>query len=301
VVIAGNTVGADEDDSGIAVQVFSGEAIAPGQPPAQSLVVFASGGRWSAPFASLAPGAYVARAVQVDSAGNEGVSNAITFFITPQAAAAAGKPLASFSWYPAIPHAGERVSLVSSSTDTTSRLSGFEWDLAGSNAFQAGAQVMSTVFASAGNHVVRLRVADISGASAVATQTIPVSGRAAALMQPFPLVRIVTTHSGSGTKLRVLSILAARGARITITCKGSSCPVRRESKIASSGKVGLASVSFSRFERVLSAGTVIEIRVSKRGQVGKYTRLSIRRDGSIGRLDKCLAPDGKKPIACPAP
>jgi len=41
------------------------------------------------------------------------------------------------------------------------------------------------------------------------------------------------------------------------------------------------------------------VRVYKPGQVGKYTRLSIRRGGRPKRDDKCLAPEGVKPIVCP--
>src|SRR5207248_6024419 len=98
----------------------------------------------------------------------------------------------------------------------------------------------------------------------------PVARKTVALMQPFPLVRILTTRSAGGIKLRLLSIIASPGVRVTITCVGRRCPVRKQSKVAAAGKVGLASVSFSRFERVLAIGTVLEIRVSKPGVVGKY-------------------------------
>jgi hypothetical protein len=196
-------------------------------------------------------------------------------------------------------HAGERVSLVSSSTDATSPLTAFAWDLAGNGSFQPGAQLLSTSFATAGNHVVRLRVTDASGVSSVAAQTIPVRPPEAALMQPFPLVRIITTRTRSGVRLRLLSILASPGARIIVTCKGHGCPIKKQSKVASTGKVGLASVSFARFEQVLPSGITLEVRVYKPGNVGKYTRLSIRR-GRVRRVDGCLAPDGVQAIACPS-
>jgi len=118
-------------------------------------------------------------------------------------------------------------------------------------------------------------------------------------MRPFPLVRIVTRHGSSGIRLRVRSILASSGARITITCKGRSCPVRKQSQVGWPGKVGLASVSFHRFQRVLPIGTTLEIRVFKAGEVGKFTSLAVRR-GALKRLDTCLAPDGIKPTSCPS-
>jgi hypothetical protein len=231
-----------------------------------------------------------------------GVSNTGTFQVAAAAAAivaGAAGPAASFSWYPPVPHVGERVSLISGSTDAASPLTAFAWDLVGNGSFQAGGPLQSTSFATPGNHVVRLRVADATGASSVASQTIPVSSQQSALMRPFPLVRIVTLRGSSGIRLRVLSILASPGARITITCKGHSCPVKKQSKVASTGKVGLASVSFQRFERVLPTGTTLEIRVFKAGEVGKFTSLAIRRAG-LKRLDTCLGADGIKPMSCPA-
>jgi hypothetical protein len=300
--LVGGSAGTNEGDShAVTVQLFVGTSITPGEAPIQTVPVNATGGAWSTTLAGLAPGAYTARAQQSDEAGNLGVSAPDTFYLTAPAAPAApaGHPAASFSWYPPVPHAGERVSLVSGSTDATSPLTGFAWDLAGNGPFQPGGQVLSTSFAAPGNHVVRLRVSDASGASSVATETIPVGSPQAALMQPFPLVRIVTTRTGAGIKLRLLSILAAPGARVTITCKGHNCAVRRQSKVAASGKGGLASISFGRFERVLSPGTTLEIRVSKLGEIGKYTTLSIRH-GALKRLDTCLAPNGIKPMPCPS-
>jgi hypothetical protein len=45
---------------------------------------------------------------------------------------------------------------------------------------------------------------------------------------------------------------------------------------------------------------ILEVRVYKPGQVGKYTRLSIRRGKGPKRDDKCLAPEGVRPITCPS-
>lgn len=300
-LIGGSSEGDEDDIPGVTVQVFSGGAIGEGQAPVQSVVVSAVGGHWLARFAPFAPGQYTARAMQSDQAGNVGVSNPGTFQVAAAVSSASGPsgPVASFSWYPPVPRVGERVSLVSSSTDATSLLTALAWDLAGNGSFQAGAPLQTTSFATAGNHVVRLRVTDANGASSVATQTIPVGSQQAALMRPFPLVRIVTLRTASGIRLRVLSILTSPGVRITITCRGRSCPVRKQSKVASTGKVGLASVSFQRFQRVLPAGTTLEIRVFKAGEVGKFTSLSIRH-GALKRLDACLAPDGIKPMTCPA-
>ena len=164
--------------------------------------------------------------------------------------------------------------------------------------FAPGGPVLTTSFATRGNHVVRLAVSAANGLAGVTSETIPVGPPAFTLMQPFPIVRVLATRGRSGVRLTLLSILTTPGTHITITCKGRGCPIRKQSKIASARKRGLASVSFARFERTLHAGTVLEIRVWKPGQVGKYTRLSLRR-GRLRRSDSCLSPGGITPMTCP--
>jgi large repetitive protein len=297
--VSGRAGTAEGDLSSVTVELFSGEGIAPGQSWIQRDSTGASQGRWSATFAGLAAGVYTVRATQTDEAGNVGASAADVFrLVSPPPVL--GRPTAAFSWYPASPHAGETVTLVSSSTDSASPLTGFAWDLAGNGALRPGAAAVTTSFASAGSHAVSLRVTDASGASNTATETIRVGAPALAVLRPFPLVRIVTTRSRSGLRLSVLSILAAPGTRVTITCKGRSCPLRTQSKVASAGKVGLASVSFARFQRTLPIGTRLEIRIYEAGKIGKYTSLLVRRGGVLKRVDACLSPNGTTPVACPA-
>ena len=119
-------------------------------------------------------------------------------------------------------------------------------------------------------------------------------------MQPFPIVRIVTTRTKRGVRLKVLSVQAPSGSRMSVKCLGHGCPAKSQSRIATAGHSGLASVDFRRFERNLPAGMILEVRVYKPGQVGKYTRLSIRRGKGPKRDDKCLAPDEVRPITCPS-
>ena len=51
--------------------------------------------------------------------------------------------------------------------------------------------------------------------------------------------------------------------------------------------------------RVLRPGAVLQIRVTKAGTIGKYTRLRIRRGRPPNRIDRCLVPGGKRPVHCP--
>jgi hypothetical protein len=287
----------------VTAQLFSGSSIAPGQAPLQSIAVKSVAGNWSATFGGLGPGSYTVRAEQSDDAGNVGESPASTFVVTQPAAASArppAPPSASFSWLPSKPRVGETVSLVSGSSDAASPIISFAWDLAGNGSFAIGSPAMSTTFATPGNHLVQLRVTDANGLSSVAAQTIPVEAARLALMQPFPIVRIASTGTRSGAKLRLLSVLAAPGAQITVQCTGRRCPLRSQSHLAAAGKKGRAFVEFRRFERSLKAGVILEIRVTRAGVVGKYTRLRIRRGKLPLRTDACLAGLATKPIACPA-
>jgi hypothetical protein len=303
-LVNGSAGTAEGDGPKMTVQLFSGSAITSGQAPAQSIAVNAVGGAWSATFGGLPPGTYTVRAEQSDDAGNLGISPTSTFVVTRPSTGASvhspASPAASFAWFPSNPRTGESVSLVSSSTDTASPITAFAWDLGGIGAFATGGPGMSTTFSTPGNHVVQLRVTDANGLSSVAAETIPVSSRPLTLMQPFPIVRITSTRTRSGIKLRLLSVLAPAGAQITVRCKGRACPLKSQSHVAASGKARAAFVEFRRFERSLADGVTLEIRVSKAGEIGKYTRFVVRRGRRPVRLDACLAGAGVKPVVCPS-
>src|SRR5207249_9243280 len=79
------------------------------------------------------------------------------------AGANAEPPAASFLWFPAAPLTGEPVSLASTSTDATSPIAAWAWDLAGNGTFQQGSSVITTTFSAPGRHVVRLVVIAMDG------------------------------------------------------------------------------------------------------------------------------------------
>ena len=191
------------------------------------------------------------------------------------------------------------MSLASSSTDATSPITSLAWDLTGKGGFLPGAQTVSTAFSTPGNHLVRLRVTDAGGLSSVAAGTIVVTPRPLITMQPFPIVRIAGSATRSGVNLRLLSVLAPPRARITVSCKGRRCPVKSQSRVAAVGRIGSTPIEFKRFERPLRAGVTLEIRVSRPGEVGKYTSFAIRRGKLPVRHDYCLDPTGVRPMRCP--
>jgi hypothetical protein len=73
---------------------------------------------------------------------------------------------------------------------------------------------------------------------------------------------------------------------------GSGCPVR-------SVRVASAPARLRAFERFLPAGTVLQVRVTSAGRIGKYASFVIRAHSAPLRKDLCLMPGKSKPAACP--
>ena len=96
-----------------------------------------------------------------------------------------------------------------------------------------------------------------------------------------------------GARVTLLSVRAPRGSSVTVTCRGSDCPSRRYTSPASTGRL-------RPFERELSAGTRLEVRVTKAGFIGKSTVFVIRRQAAPKRTDRCLPPGAKRAVRCPA-
>jgi hypothetical protein len=317
------------DRQSVALAIYSGSLVS-GSPVAPPLDVTAVGGAWTTGSAGpqLADGIYTAQVSQSDELGNVGTST-VTFAISapvaggsPEASPAAAltatspsttsttsssspsAPTASFQWFPANPRTGERVVVASTSTDPDSAISGFAWDLTGAGTFSAAGSALSTSFAAPGAHVVRLRITDAHGLSSVATRTIAVSAAPPKLMAPFPVVRIADTVTALRVQVSLLSVQAPVGATVTVTCRGSGCPAAARDEVATSTRTGhrtggVVLIVFRRFDRALRAGASLQIRVSEPGQIGKYTRFSIRRAKLPVRVDACLSPTGTAPIVCP--
>ena len=288
------------DASTVTVQLFTGSTVGSLR---ESHTATVSNATWSDTFFGLSPGTYTVQAEQTDLAGNVGVSAPVTFTVTtPPPPPTPPPPTASFTWFPTAPKTGEDVALLSSSTDMVSPITGWAWALLKPGVFAAGKPLLTTSFSTPGIHTVQLQVTAANGLSSTATESIYVSSAPLVLMQPFPIVRIAGSETYSGVNLRLLSAQAPAGSHITVTCKGHGCPAKSVSKVATVGKRkgSVATVEFSRFERSLPAGVVLEIRIFKAGQIGKFTRFTVRRDKLPERADSCLGPTGAKPIVCPS-
>jgi hypothetical protein len=303
----------------ITVKLFAGSTIT-NEALLKEVMVPAVSGHWSAAFGGLSSGTYTAQAQQSDDLGRTGFSGPVTFTVSiprpstspvdpptvsvPSGTTPPSPPVASFQWFPSAPHVGEPVSLISTSTDATGQITGFAWSVAGDGVFNGGPSTLTTSFATPGAHVVLLRVTDASGLSNVVAEMIPITSPPPILMQPFPVVRIAGSENASGVRVGLLTVQAPVGATVNVTCRGPGCPARSQNVIATSGKskgkAGMVTIVLRRFERSLRAGAVLEIRVSKPGQIGKYTRFTVRHGKLPVRVDTCLSPAGIKPIVCPS-
>jgi len=228
-------------------------------------------------------------------------------------------PVASFDWRPGLPVTGQQVTFFSTSDDPDNNIDRQEWDLDGDGSFETvGASAVRSF--PAGSFNVSLRVTDTGGLVSIVTQTIVVSqpapqspqapqissqGPQLRLLSPFPIVRIAGRIGRKGTRFRVLSVDAPRGASVTVRCTGRRCPFKARTRAASAGKhlaYAARKVRVRKLERrLIRAGTMIRIYVTKTGMIGKYTSIRVRRGKPPRRADRCLLPtDKRKPVICPS-
>jgi hypothetical protein len=120
-------------------------------------------------------------------------------------------------------------------------------------------------------------------------------------LDPFPVVRMRGRTTGKGATLTVFTVRAPHGSLAELLCKGRGCPVKQQRKTVKT-KVGrgAGTIHFTRVERFLPAGVELQVLVTQKGMVGKYTRIKIRRLALPIRVDRCLLPDSTKPATCPA-
>ena len=141
-----------------------------------------------------------------------------------------------------------------------------------------------------------LRAREARAAATAAGTPAVVTPARAAFLTPFPIVRIRGRLTSRGAVITLLSVRAPRGARVAVTCTGGTrrgCPRGLRARTA-------AAVSFPAVKRHLRAGAALEVRVTRSGTIGKYTRFTIRKGRSPVRRDSCLLPGRSKPSACPS-
>jgi hypothetical protein len=112
------------------------------------------------------------------------------------------------------------------------------------------------------------------------------------LLRPFPIVRIRGYFKRRGVRVTLLSVNAPASARIAARCIGKGCPIRALS-------LSHAPARLRPFERYLRAGTLLQVRVTSQGRIGKYASFRIRSRSAPLRKDLCVMPGRTKPAACP--
>ena len=129
------------------------------------------------------------------------------------------------------------------------------------------------------------------------THELGLERQAAGDAHPIPDRALRGVIHRASARLSLLSIKAPQGAGVKVICHGGGCPKKRSVVLrVASGK---SSVRVRSLERRLHSGAVIEVFVTARGRIGKYTRFTIRSNAAPARVDLCLKPGKAKPIACP--
>jgi hypothetical protein len=248
----------------------------------------------------LAALSFIATAGVTVASGDHGKARAAAFYnLARPRPPGPPPPHADFVWFPALPHPGESALLASVSTASTSPIVKYAWDLRQGEGFVPGGPTLDTTFTTYAPRAVSLRVTDANGSSDIGTHTISMSTPPPSVISPFPIVRIVGIVKRAGVRIKLLSVRMGAAAHAVVACSGRRCPAKSQARALPASRKGTAWVRFRRFERFLRAGLALDIRISKPGKIGSFTRYAIRRHKLPVRSDSCLDPAGSKPIACP--
>jgi len=136
-------------------------------------------------------------------------------------------------------------------------------------------------------------IADAGSSTRDSALTAVVRPARPALMRPFPRVHFKGRFTPSGAVVQLTTVVAPKGARIALSCRGSHCPFHRSARPARP-RLRLRSL-----ERSFRAGTKIEIRITKPTLIGKYTSILFRAGRPPTRRDRCLMPASSLPVRCP--
>jgi len=263
---------------------------------------------------------------------NDDATRSVSRTVTVAANAA---PTADFSASTTTPDTGQAVTLTSTSTDPDGRPLTQEWDLDDDGAYDdANGGTASVTFTTSGTRRVGLRVTDSGGTVRMTSREIAVRDRpppgpapsggssppasfpapvvngpappkptliGPRLLDPFPLVRIRGVTTPRGARVDLLSVRTLGGTKILVRCRGRGCPWARKTAHARFSARRLRAVNMPGFKRRhLRAGTVLEVFVTQKGMIGKYTRFKIRRLKAPLRTDSCTAPGRTRVRRCPA-
>ena len=114
-------------------------------------------------------------------------------------------------------------------------------------------------------------------------------------LRPFPRVVLAGRLLRGRTHVSRLVVTGPRGATVSVRCRGRGCARRSfRARLGNSRRIRLR-----RFQRTYRPGATIEIRVTGRQAIGKFTRIRIRATRPPSRRDLCLVPGESRPSRCP--
>jgi hypothetical protein len=275
-----------------------------------------------------ARGSYTAVVVAQDNNGNTGY--------TYKKVVVDRAPEASFTSDPASPAPGQTITFTQTAVAPDGgQIKSYGWDLNGDGTYDDSTDPTATTsFPADGDYTVGLRVVDDLGLASTTTQTINVAtppppppppasfdtapvpgpepapqanplGPTSSLAQfsPRPFIHIKGRTTGRGARVNLFTVRAAVGAKVVVRCIGKRCPAKGATRVVKgrrvkSGRATAGTVRFRAVEHLLRAGIVLEVRVTKKGYVGRYTRFRIGRLKPPVRWDGCLLPGHKGPSEC---
>jgi hypothetical protein len=111
-----------------------------------------------------------------------------------------------------------------------------------------------------------------------------------AMMRPFPTVRTAGSFSRGATRFTRIAVKAPAGSVVRTSCRRVRCTSSRTVR-------NRRTLRLRGLERAFAPKTVIEIRITAPGVIGKHVELRIRTGRPPLRRDRCLPP-GERPVPC---
>jgi hypothetical protein len=113
------------------------------------------------------------------------------------------------------------------------------------------------------------------------------------LLTPFPIVRLRGVRTPAGITIDLLSVRAPSGTVVKLRCRGDRCPFVRR-RVVSRGPI----LRFRDLGARPLVRVTLEVRATKSGYIGKFTRFRFRPGRFPLRSDACLMPGRSAPTAC---
>ena len=238
-----------------------------------------------------------------------------------------------FSADPAAPVAGQTVTFTATpSVGDGGSVASYDWDLNGDGTTDSTAAAPTFTYPGAGDYTVTLKTVDDLGTASTTTHVISVaasttpagdapaagSGGSGAgqsgspfdvgsapvlglsMINPAPFIRIKGHTTGRGAQIDLFTVRAPVGSTITVRCKGGHGCRRKVGSVTVKGTTGRATrvLRFRWIQGWRRAGTIISVRVMKKGFIGRYTRFRIGKLKPPVRWDGCLFPGHNSPTDC---